>query len=136
MGYYFFCLMWELGFLQTISVCVIRIAYPNRHDGRVTYGDEFGKSRDSSRVIISDPTLQAPSLFLSFNMQAVKLYVYDLSNGLARQMSLQLTGRQIDGIWCGLLFFLGLGNLIDRIAQVQAYVRGCLWKGDFLRTRN
>ncbi|KAK7056967.1 hypothetical protein VNI00_002685 [Paramarasmius palmivorus] len=29
----------------------------------------------------------------------VKLYVYDLSNGLARQMSLQLTGRQIDGIW-------------------------------------
>ncbi|KAI0056556.1 DUF862-domain-containing protein [Artomyces pyxidatus] len=29
----------------------------------------------------------------------VKLYVYDLSNGLARSMSLQLTGRQIDGIW-------------------------------------
>ncbi|ESK95813.1 thioredoxin family protein [Moniliophthora roreri MCA 2997] len=31
--------------------------------------------------------------------QPVKLYVYDLSNGIARQMSLQLTGRQIDGIW-------------------------------------
>ncbi|KAL0581184.1 hypothetical protein V5O48_000874 [Marasmius crinis-equi] len=29
----------------------------------------------------------------------VKLYVYDLSNGLAKNMSLQLTGRQIDGIW-------------------------------------
>ncbi|KAH0832170.1 hypothetical protein J3R83DRAFT_13083 [Lanmaoa asiatica] len=29
----------------------------------------------------------------------VKLYVYDLSNGMARQLSLQLTGRQIDGIW-------------------------------------
>ncbi|KAI0304337.1 PPPDE putative peptidase domain-containing protein [Multifurca ochricompacta] len=29
----------------------------------------------------------------------VKLYVYDLSNGLARAMSMQLTGRQIDGIW-------------------------------------
>ncbi|KAH7884948.1 PPPDE putative peptidase domain-containing protein, partial [Phlebopus sp. FC_14] len=29
----------------------------------------------------------------------VKLYVYDLSNGLARQLSLALTGRQIDGIW-------------------------------------
>ncbi|KAL1745277.1 PPPDE putative peptidase domain-containing protein [Schizophyllum fasciatum] len=29
----------------------------------------------------------------------VKLYVYDLSNGLAKQLSLQLTGRQIDGIW-------------------------------------
>jgi hypothetical protein len=29
----------------------------------------------------------------------VQLYVYDLSNGMARQMSRQLTGRQIDGIW-------------------------------------
>lgn len=29
----------------------------------------------------------------------VKLYVYDLSRGMARQMSLPLTGRQIDGIW-------------------------------------
>lgn len=29
----------------------------------------------------------------------VQLYVYDLSNGLARQMSMQLMGRQIDGIW-------------------------------------
>ncbi|KAJ3777931.1 PPPDE putative peptidase domain-containing protein [Lentinula raphanica] len=31
--------------------------------------------------------------------EPVKLYVYDLSNGMAKQMSLQLTGRQIDGIW-------------------------------------
>ncbi|KII86619.1 hypothetical protein PLICRDRAFT_113667 [Plicaturopsis crispa FD-325 SS-3] len=31
--------------------------------------------------------------------QPVKLYVYDLSNGMARQLSRQLTGRQIDGIW-------------------------------------
>ncbi|KAJ1019806.1 hypothetical protein NDA13_006031 [Ustilago tritici] len=29
----------------------------------------------------------------------VKLYVYDLSRGMARQMSLSLTGRQIDAIW-------------------------------------
>ncbi|TFK69555.1 thioredoxin family protein [Pluteus cervinus] len=29
----------------------------------------------------------------------VKLYVYDLTRGMARQMSMQLTGRQIDGIW-------------------------------------
>jgi hypothetical protein len=29
----------------------------------------------------------------------VELYVYDLSNGMARQLSVQLTGRQIDGIW-------------------------------------
>ncbi|KAF8517353.1 thioredoxin family protein [Hysterangium stoloniferum] len=32
-------------------------------------------------------------------MSQVQLYVYDLSNGLARQLSLQMTGRQIDGIW-------------------------------------
>ncbi|KAF8158518.1 thioredoxin family protein [Crassisporium funariophilum] len=32
-------------------------------------------------------------------MTSVKLYVYDLSNGMARQLSQQLTGRQIDGIW-------------------------------------
>ncbi|KAH6911566.1 thioredoxin family protein [Coprinopsis sp. MPI-PUGE-AT-0042] len=29
----------------------------------------------------------------------VQLYVYDLSNGMARQLSRQLTGKQIDGIW-------------------------------------
>ncbi|KIJ62739.1 hypothetical protein HYDPIDRAFT_30327 [Hydnomerulius pinastri MD-312] len=29
----------------------------------------------------------------------VKLYIYDLSNGLAQQLSVQLTGRQIEGIW-------------------------------------
>ena len=29
----------------------------------------------------------------------VQLYVYDLSNGMARQLSRQFTGRQIDGVW-------------------------------------
>ncbi|KAG1776191.1 PPPDE putative peptidase domain-containing protein [Suillus placidus] len=29
----------------------------------------------------------------------VKVYVYDLSKGLAGQLSLQLTGKQIDGVW-------------------------------------
>ncbi|KAF9019182.1 DUF862-domain-containing protein [Hymenopellis radicata] len=32
-------------------------------------------------------------------MESVKLYVYDLSNGMAKALSRQLTGRQIDGIW-------------------------------------
>ncbi|KAI9315991.1 PPPDE putative peptidase domain-containing protein [Dichotomocladium elegans] len=31
--------------------------------------------------------------------EKVKLYIYDLSKGLARQMSMSLTGKQIDGIW-------------------------------------
>lgn len=45
----------------------------------------------------------------------VKLYVYDLSKGMARQLSRQLTGRQIDGIWhtsvvvFGKEIFYGLG---------------------------
>lgn len=29
----------------------------------------------------------------------VKVYVYDLSKGLVGQISLQLTGKQIDGVW-------------------------------------
>ena len=29
----------------------------------------------------------------------MKLWLFDLSNGLARQMSLPLIGRQIEGIW-------------------------------------
>ncbi|KAG8711630.1 hypothetical protein FRC09_020503 [Ceratobasidium sp. 395] len=32
-------------------------------------------------------------------MSKVQLYVYDLSGGLARALSLQMTGKQIDGIW-------------------------------------
>ncbi|KAF7728285.1 hypothetical protein EC973_006459 [Apophysomyces ossiformis] len=31
--------------------------------------------------------------------ESVQLYVYDLSQGMAKQMSLGLTGKQIDGIW-------------------------------------
>ncbi|KAI9026470.1 PPPDE putative peptidase domain-containing protein [Phycomyces nitens] len=31
--------------------------------------------------------------------EPVKLYLYDLSQGMARQMSMALTGKQIDGIW-------------------------------------
>ena len=36
----------------------------------------------------------------------VELYVYDLSNGMARQLSAQLTGRQIDGIWYSLVLII------------------------------
>lgn len=32
-------------------------------------------------------------------MAPVQLYVYDLSRGMAKSMSLALTGKQIDGIW-------------------------------------
>ncbi|ORY25189.1 PPPDE putative peptidase domain-domain-containing protein [Naematelia encephala] len=32
-------------------------------------------------------------------MSKVELYVYDLSRGMAKSMSLMLTGKQIDGIW-------------------------------------
>ncbi|KAG8214729.1 putative thioredoxin family protein [Butyriboletus roseoflavus] len=39
------------------------------------------------------------SATISCMSSPVKLYVYDLSNGMARQLSLQLTGRQLDGIW-------------------------------------
>jgi hypothetical protein len=32
-------------------------------------------------------------------MSSVQLYVYDLSRGMAKAMSMQLTGKQMDGIW-------------------------------------
>lgn len=38
-------------------------------------------------------------VFTTSMSSPVKLYVYDLSNGLAKQLSLQLTGKQLDGIW-------------------------------------
>ncbi|KAI0755121.1 PPPDE putative peptidase domain-containing protein [Daedaleopsis nitida] len=56
-------------------------------------------------------------------MSKVQLYVYDLSNGLARQLSRQLTGRQIDGIWhtsvvvFGKEVFYGQGILITKPGQ-------------------
>ncbi|TBU44488.1 PPPDE putative peptidase domain-containing protein [Dichomitus squalens] len=56
-------------------------------------------------------------------MSKVQLYVYDLSNGLAKQLSRQLTGRQIDGIWhtsvvvFGKEVFYGQGILITAPGQ-------------------
>lgn len=35
-----------------------------------------------------------------FNLMApVQLYVYDLTRGMAAQLSRQLTGRHIEGVW-------------------------------------
>lgn len=59
----------------------------------------------------------------------VKLYVYDLSNGLARQLSLQLTGKQINGIWhtsvvvFGKEIFYGQGVCIT--PPGRSHVRAC-----------
>jgi hypothetical protein len=51
-------------------------------------------------VYLSYPKLNRPLGTSKYRlMSEVKLYVYDLSNGMARQLSQQLTGRQIDGIW-------------------------------------
>ncbi|KAK9455186.1 PPPDE putative peptidase domain-containing protein [Dipodascopsis uninucleata] len=41
-------------------------------------------------------------------MYPVKLYVYDLSKGLARQMSMMLVGKQIDGIWHTSIVYKGV----------------------------
>jgi hypothetical protein len=48
--------------------------------------------------IYSSPLLQH-SLSITDMPSPVKLYVYDLSNGMVRAMSMQVVGRQIDGIW-------------------------------------
>ncbi|KAI8997841.1 PPPDE putative peptidase domain-containing protein [Pilobolus umbonatus] len=56
---------------------------------------------------------------------SVKLYVYDLSMGLAKSMSVAYTGKQIDGIWhtsvvvYGKEFFYGQGIMITPPGQSQ-----------------
>jgi len=58
--------------------------------------------------------------------ERVFLYIYDLSQGLARSLSPSLIGRQIDGIWhtsvvCfGYEYYYGQGIFItDRVGQTQ-----------------
>lgn len=53
-----------------------------------------GRDEDGWEASQSRQTLSLSSL-----MSRVQLYVYDLSNGLARQLSLSLTGKHIYGIW-------------------------------------
>ncbi|ORX55181.1 DUF862-domain-containing protein [Hesseltinella vesiculosa] len=55
--------------------------------------------------------------------ESVKLYVYDLSRGMAKSMSMGLTGKQIDGIWhtsvvvYGQEFFYGQGISVEQPGQ-------------------
>ncbi|KAL7334864.1 hypothetical protein PS15p_200430 [Mucor circinelloides] len=57
--------------------------------------------------------------------EPVKLYVYDLSQGMARSMSRQLTGKQIDGIWhtsvvvFGQEFYFGQGIMTSAPGTTQ-----------------
>lgn len=58
----------------------------------------------------------------------VRLYVYDLSQGMARQMSMMLTGKQLDGIWY-------VPDFLNCNAELtfQAYVSGRLRQRGVLR---
>jgi desumoylating isopeptidase 1 len=58
--------------------------------------------------------------------EPVHLYIYDLSRGLARNLSQGLIGRQIDGIWhtsvvCyGYEIYYGQGIFVtDRVGRTQ-----------------
>lgn len=62
----------------------------------------------------------------------VELYVYDLSNGLARTLSRQLTGRQIDGIWY--VLHVALSAQPGYILNVQAYICCYIWERNILRS--
>ncbi|KAI8055182.1 PPPDE putative peptidase domain-containing protein [Syncephalis plumigaleata] len=60
------------------------------------------------------------AIMAEYEGHPVKLYVYDLSRGMAQAMSLALTGRQIDGIWhtsvvvYGQEYYFGQGIQTDR----------------------
>ncbi|PVU97017.1 hypothetical protein BB561_000810 [Smittium simulii] len=55
----------------------------------------------------------------------VKVYLYDLSNGLAKQLSMLFTGKQIDGIWhsstvvYGKEYYFGHGVVVSTSGQTQ-----------------
>jgi hypothetical protein len=57
----------------------------------------------------------------------VKLYVYDLSNGLAKRLSQQYIGQQIDGIW----YVAPSSNLVIYISDlcVMSGIRLWLFSG-------
>ena len=73
-------------------------------------------------------------------MASVTLYVYDLSHGLVKAMSMNLIGKQIDGIWYAvqmpLLVLQRCGGEVcvasGRLMNVQAHCGCGAWYGDIL----
>jgi hypothetical protein len=65
-----------------------------RHQFRV--GCRWTRHPRTVYLFIISSALSLPITDMS---SSVKLYVYDLSNGMVKAMSMQVVGRQIDGIW-------------------------------------
>jgi hypothetical protein len=64
--------------------------------GRVTNAYASGRVAYYKKTVL----ISSKATFAITTMTSpVKLYVYDLSRGMARAMSMQFLGRQIDGIW-------------------------------------
>lgn len=49
----------------------------------------------------------------------ITLYVYDLSNGMARQFGQQLTGRAIEGIWHTALVLYGMESKYHYLVSIH-----------------
>jgi desumoylating isopeptidase 1 len=78
-----------------------------------------------------------------FTMHEVKLYLYDLSQGMARLMSYQLLGKQVDGVWhtgivCfGIEYFFGRGIMSAPAGSAIPGMRyEVLLLGQTLRTKS
>lgn len=65
----------------------------------------------------------------------VQLYVYDLSNGMAKQLSRQLTGRQIDGVWLVRYKTSHFRSILMTIYS-KAYLCCSFWQRGLLWARN
>ncbi len=72
-----------------------------RHQLRVGCRRTRHPAHTRSHVLLREYLFNTPSttLFIIDMPSPVKLYVYDLSNGMVRAMSMKLVGRQIDGLW-------------------------------------
>ncbi|CAB4429926.1 unnamed protein product [Rhizophagus irregularis] len=74
-------------------------------------------------------------------MAPVKLYIYDLSRGMARALSMGFTGRQLDGIWHTSVVvyvceFLTGRNIPDYIINLPADFYQLQWEDNFVLCLN
>jgi hypothetical protein len=68
----------------------------------------------SGQVAYYKKTLLISSKAITTMTSPVKLYVYDLSRGMARAMSMQFLGRQLDGIWYSRTFESSCEHFLTR----------------------
>lgn len=99
---------------------------------------EFAKLVSRLRISLLLLFLFGSVIMEQTNGYPVKLHIYDLSRGMARQLSPALLGMQLDGIWKRLLKHAVLEIMMSQRALIphwhlsQAHCYFCPWEGVLL----